>query len=188
MESSVLAFLSISEMIASAFQNTSSVFFKFLVALFVSLGAHFALQASVIEHPLESAEEMVDDTSTGEENEDGKCKTMFDCPMNQICGDEGYCVDDTAECHTNDDCEGDLVCNAGICEEGVSDGGSCMGPSDCSGDLTCIDGTCQEGHGEGDACNSGECAPPLLCLHGQCQDDTSTGEENEGEDASTEMP
>jgi len=111
-------------------------------------------------------------------NTDGLCKRQVgssctadsDCITNQ-CND-GVCGHGSGlgeQCQTTADCDLELQCSNGICQEdGVETGeqGSyCNSTCQCNGNLTCIDNRCAvTTQGLGDPCGNGLlCSPELIC-------------------------
>jgi len=70
------------------------------------------------------------------------------CPPGFRCVD-GDCVavEEPDGCESDDDCEGELVCQAGEC---VARPGGCVANADCADGMVCREGSCREPGGGGD--------------------------------------
>jgi hypothetical protein len=121
------------------------------------------------------------------------------------CSWAGHCAGDP--CSTDDDCDGSLTCNNGVCGDGNScswtghcAGDPCSTDDDCDGSLTCNNGVCGSGSGSsdgnscswaghcaGDSCSTdNDCDGSLTCSNGVCGD--GGGSSNNGGSSGTCSP
>jgi len=81
-----------------------------------------------------------------------------------------------APCHSNQACEGSLLCLDGVCREGRRLGEACTSTQECA-DARCLRGRCEAPRGPHDPCEtSDQCAWLYLCHDGSCVPLPSEGE------------
>lgn len=95
------------------------------------------------------------------------------CDSGYLCNDDGRCkIEIGLPCSIDDDCISDQCVN-GICGHGAAEGESCNLTSDCDLELHCSVGICQQDGvdtgEEGAYCNNGdECGDGLTCVTNTC--------------------